>query len=391
MGIHNSAYQKNANTALVLGNIWRAGKTTRVRIAEELGLYRSTVTNILNALVAIGIVREEGPMQEHENGRKPIELRIDGSFGYIVGIDLQPSHFIAVGIDLAGEVLFELRGDIDEDDIAQALLSVFKRLQPMITSQCCPQLATCVGIPGVVDTTRNVIRYAEPFHVSSYKLQGDVCDLLHVPLLLENDANCCAWWHLARDGRHLGKDFFCLFGDYHDDRKGEGERLGTGVGIGVSIGGKVFTGSSFAAGELHTVSWRSSSKAQSGLTDELLKDFSTDVEAYRTFSKDLFSSLVPVVSVLDPSFCFIHGRPFKSPDALLDVLKDVAPEFLDILEKRGCTLEVDTSDEAIVAKGAAMMYLQKLYSVPGLPGTGGVARVVWEDVLSMLKVSGNHC
>lgn len=385
MGIHNSTYQKNANTALVLGSIWRAKRISRVSIARELGLYRSTVTNIINSLLSEQVVLEEGPVSEQQSGRKQIALRLNEKFGVVVGIDLQVSHYIVVGVDITGTVLFERSGTNLQNDIAQAVHTIHESLVEELEHIGCPVLALCVAIPGVVNTKTNFIRHAELFKIDSYDVGSRLGVLVDVPLFLENDANCCAWWHLAQQNEPVRENFLCVFGDYHDYGKQDAERMGVGVGLGISIGGSVYGGSHHAAGEIHTVTWKKTHHGQSGLTDTLLEDFSENVSAYKLFVKDFFSSLVPVISVLDPAVCHVHGTPFNAAIPLHEVLAYEVPQFLALLQRRGCRLEIDTSDPAIVAKGAAMMYLQKLFTVPNLPGSEDDRQVLWDDVFSLVR------
>jgi len=58
MRINNNNFQKNANTSLVAQLIWKSPGISRVDIARELNLYRSTVTNIISALIDDEVVYE---------------------------------------------------------------------------------------------------------------------------------------------------------------------------------------------------------------------------------------------------------------------------------------------------------------------------------------------
>ena len=380
MGIHNNAFQKNANTAMILGNIQKAGQTSRVRIAEELGLYRSTVTHIIGSLLEEGIVCEVGAYPGHDGGRRPILLSLNGDFGCVVGIDLQPSHFIAVVMDITGRLLLERSGEVFEPDMGKAIIGILESLRTSIVLLSRAVLAICVGIPGMVDSARNIVRYTELFDGATFDLDAQVGSRIDLPLLTENDANCCAWYHLARNKTEPRENFICIFGDYHDEKKQTLDRVGVGVGLGISLDGKVYPGSHDAAGELLTTSWRPHHIGQSNLVDAVLQDFSRNGDAYRLFVRDLFSSLVPVVSTFDPAQVYVHGNPFANDLPLRQVLQEEVPQFLDLLARRGCVLKIDCGDSAIVAKGAAMMYLQKLYSVPELQETGAKDRVVWDEV-----------
>ena len=94
MRINNNNFQKNANTSLVAQLIWKSPGISRVDIARELNLYRSTVTNIISALIDDEVVYEgEEGSGMSRGGRKPIILRLNEKFGCVVGFDIQPSHY----------------------------------------------------------------------------------------------------------------------------------------------------------------------------------------------------------------------------------------------------------------------------------------------------------
>jgi len=108
MRINNNNFQKNANTSLVSQLIWKSPGISRVDIARELSLYRSTVTNIISALIDNDVVYEgEEGSGMSRGGRKPIILRLNEKFGCVIGFDIQPSHFRAVILDISGALLFQ--------------------------------------------------------------------------------------------------------------------------------------------------------------------------------------------------------------------------------------------------------------------------------------------
>ena len=74
--------------------LWRYPGISRIDIANKLGVYRSTISNIINALVETGVVLES----RKENcsslgGRKPLQLELNPDFGCVAGIELQPSVY----------------------------------------------------------------------------------------------------------------------------------------------------------------------------------------------------------------------------------------------------------------------------------------------------------
>lgn len=52
MPVNNNMFQKNSNISLVAKEIWKNKEVSRIEIARNLNLYRSTVTNIISFLLA---------------------------------------------------------------------------------------------------------------------------------------------------------------------------------------------------------------------------------------------------------------------------------------------------------------------------------------------------
>ena len=383
MRINNNNFQKNANTSLVAQLIWKSPGISRVDIARELNLYRSTVTNIISALIDDEVVyeAEEGTGMSR-GGRKPIILRLNERFGCVVGFDIQPSHYRAVILDLSGSLLFQDKGKLPEVDFDTILTFLMDLVLKQVELLKLPLLAVVAGIPGIVDAENGIIRYAEPFNLHNYDFYGFVTEHYDVLVFVENDANCTAWLEMTINRNVNLGDFMCMIADYHEGNYQFGDRAGIGVGIGLSIGGKVYHGSHHSSGEICTLSWRGHNLGQTGLAEDLLIRSVVDENAWRIFMKDLFSSLVPVISVLDPRVFFVHGKPFSNEQKLRSFLMDECPQFLDVMNKVQCKLIFDTQDEAVVAKGAAMMFLQKLFAVPELSEMDCRTHFDWEDVIA---------
>ena len=383
MRINNNNFQKNANTSLVAQLIWKSPGISRVEIARELNLYRSTVTNIISALIDDEVVYEaEQGSGMSRGGRKPIILRLNERFGCVVGFDIQPSHYRAVILDISGSMLYQDKGKLPEVDFDSILFFLMDIVLKQVEKLKIPLLAVVAGIPGIVDAEDGIIRYAEPFNLKNYDLHGFFKKHYDVLIFVENDANCTAWLEMTVNRNVNLGDFMCMIADYHEGKYQYGDRAGIGVGIGLSIGGKVYHGSHHSSGEICTLSWRGHHLGQTGLSEELLLKSVSDESVWRLFMKDLFSSLVPVVSVLDPRVFFVHGKPFSNEQRILSFLAEECGQFLDVLKKVQCKLIFDTQDEAVVAKGAAMMFLQKLFAVPELSEMDCRTHFDWEDVLA---------
>lgn len=383
MRINNNNFQKNANTSLVAQLVWKSPGISRVDIARELKLYRSTVTNIISALIDDEVVYEgEEGSGMSRGGRKPIILRLNEKFGCVAGFDIQPSHYRIVILDIAGSMLFQDKGKLPDMGFEGILEFLMAFVLKEVALLGLPLLAVCAGIPGIVDADNGVVLYAEPFNLNDFDVHSFFAHRYDVPVFIENDANCTAWLEMTVNRNVNLGDFLCLMADYHEGNYQFGDRSGIGVGIGLSIGGKVYHGSHHSAGEIRTLSWRGHNRGQNGLPEDLLMHSVDDRISWETWMVDLFSSLVPVLSVVDPRVVFIHGKPFSDEKHIRFVLETQCPQFLALLNKINCKLIFDVQDEAVVAKGAAMMFLQKLFAVPELSALEGRSHFCWDDVIA---------
>jgi hypothetical protein len=383
MRINNNNFQKNANISLVSRMVWRNPGISRVEIARELSLYRSTVTSIVSSLLEKRVVieGEEGSGMS-KGGRKPITLRLNDQFGCILGFDIQPSHYRTVVLNLCGDVLWHESGSLPQVDFDGILDFLMGRSMPQVLSLGLPLLAVCAGVPGIVDADREKIIYAEPFKLHDYDFHAYFKKRYHVLAFIENDANCTTWLELALNRNLDLGDFISIIADYHEGSYQFGDKSGIGVGIGLCVGKKVYAGSHHASGEICTFSWREGCPGQSGLPRGLLIDSATENEAWNTWMNDFFSSMVPVLSVIDPQVLFIHGKPFEDESRMEDFFSRHCPQFPAVLKKIGCRMVFNTGDDTVVAKGAAMMFLERLFSVPELSEMEVESHFSWNDVFA---------
>ena len=98
-----SAALRQINQARILRTL-RKGSWSRVALAKELGLNRSTVTVIISALLEQGLVRELDavPYGAKPNGRPRVGVALQGSGAYFAGLELGNDLLTAVVTDLTG-------------------------------------------------------------------------------------------------------------------------------------------------------------------------------------------------------------------------------------------------------------------------------------------------
>ena len=225
----------------VLELVWRERRISRAEIARRTGLSRSTVSEIVEDLLATRLIAEVGDGPS-EGGRRPVVLQFqDDAFG-ILGIDVGAAHVAAALIDLRGQVLsWEYRSHPVRSD-PKGTLALMTEL-----SEAClkkwklgkDRLAGIgVAVPSPVDPK-------DPDRVSEVVLpewQGQPVGeplraRFHVPVFVDNDANLGAlaerWWGAGRD-----VDNFAYV------------KVATGVGAGLIVNKEIYRGANGVAGEI---------------------------------------------------------------------------------------------------------------------------------------------
>ena len=107
----NNDYQRNANLSKVFETVWKNPNFSRIDIARKLGLYRSTVSNIIGTLVDSALISEgERGNTTEKGGRKPVFLSVNPDFGCVIGIELQLDTYHVSVLSFAGETLLSDEG-----------------------------------------------------------------------------------------------------------------------------------------------------------------------------------------------------------------------------------------------------------------------------------------
>ena len=239
---------RDRNRALVLDAVARHEPVTRAQLAARTGLTKSSVSSIVQELLAARLVVEQGAQRGGDLGRPGTALTLarDGLAG--LGLEVNVDYLAACVVDLARRtrVQYVEVGDNRARDPA-AVVELLVRLAGAAVAAAGTQgltiSATCVAVPGLVDQETGAVVRAPNLDWSGVPLRqllaGRVPSAL-TPVLVENEANVAALGELwFGDGAGLG-DFVRISGEI-------------GVGAGIVVAGQLFRGAHGHAGELgHT-------------------------------------------------------------------------------------------------------------------------------------------
>ncbi|MFA9446983.1 ROK family protein [Egicoccus sp. AB-alg6-2] len=221
----------------------RAGSaSTRPQLAAITGLARSTVAQRVDALLATGLVIEDGATAS-TGGRPATRLRFRPDAGLVLVGDLGATHARVGVTDLAGAVLAEVAEDVDIAAGPGAVLdwlgAHFADLLSSIGRSADEVRGVGIGVPGPVehDSGRPVSppimpgwdAYPIPEHFAE-RFPG-------APVLVDNDVNIMALGEYWTSFRRSVDDLLFI-------------KVGTGIGCGIVASGRIHRGAQGAAGDL---------------------------------------------------------------------------------------------------------------------------------------------
>ncbi|MBO5136945.1 MAG: ROK family transcriptional regulator [Spirochaetaceae bacterium] len=387
---NNNSFQHNSNISRVADVIWRNATVSRAEISRQLSLYRSTVSNIIGTLLENGVVLETSVASASASGgRKPITLTLNAALGCVIGIEIQPETYHVVAIDINGEVLLHKHGLTCKADFVEIFDTIYDDCEVEIKKLNLPVLAICVGIPGIIDTTNNLILRSDPFKLENFDFEAEISSKFDIPVLIENDARCCAWADKTRNRSEGLRDFITVMAEHHIGQSNdEIVKAGLGVGIALCSNGKLHHGYQFAAGEYVSHSWRPGIIGQTGLPEEITSRIGSDLHSFRKWVVEFFFTLTPILTVFAPEKLYIHGYPVQYKNIVLQTIQSAVPQFSAILKKNNCTMEFAPVDNTVVARGAACYYVNKLFSISE-PNEQGNLKVQtnWDNLFSTLANS----
>jgi glucokinase-like ROK family protein len=228
------------NSGAVLQLVRDRGPLFCAAIARSLDLNPASVTRIVNELLAKGLVREipVEPPKKRGVGRPPVWIEFNSQVSLAAGVDIGGTSTDAALLDLAGNML--RRASVRSEPGERGFAILVKLLEDLLLSSAPtePRPGVIVlGVPGVVDPQDGRVVSAPTLDWRDFPLKGRLEEHFRVPVLVENDVNLHA---LGEHWRGAGQgilNLVCVF-------------VGTGIGAGIIVGGELYHGTHWSAGEI---------------------------------------------------------------------------------------------------------------------------------------------
>ncbi len=226
---------------IILRLIWKEREISRAEIARRVEVSRSTVSEIVGALLPKGFVAEVGTGPSR-GGRRPIVLRFQDDACFILGVEMGATHVAVALTNLRGRVIawqhrdHPVRRDPDGTRELIGTLCDACLAEGRIRSRRLVGIG--VAVPSPVDPAHpdRLSELVLPDWHGRLGLEG-LGARYGVPLFVDNDANMGAlaehWWGAGR-----GIDDFAYI------------KIATGLGSGHVIDGEIYRGATGVAGEI---------------------------------------------------------------------------------------------------------------------------------------------
>ncbi len=227
---------RDINQQIVLNYIREREPISRAEIARETDLQRSTISAIVEALTAEGMVEEVGE-GESTGGRRPTLLRLRTKEAIAIGVAITPTCTMVATSDLAGRIV-EQKEFLTDPDLDKTLGEVISLVREILVRNKGSIEAVGISLPGLVDPSTGTAVYVPYFKWRDIPVSKTIASAVGLPVIIDNDANAVALAELwfGRPEVSDARDFILVL-------------VNEGVGTGIIFDGQVYRGQRGAAGE----------------------------------------------------------------------------------------------------------------------------------------------
>jgi len=228
------------NQQLVLRALHDHSPSSRADLARLTGLTRTSVGDLVGALIDDGLIEEIGRGRS-SGGKSPILLRVAPDGRHLIGLDLGEAQFSGAVVNLRGDILRSIHLPLEGRNGDAAVELVFQLVDALRADDRSSLLGIGIGAPGVIDTSTGTVRWSVNLDWADLQLGPLLEDRIGVPVIVANDSKVAALAELTFFRRPRPNNLIVI-------------RVGRGVGAGIILNGQLFQGDGHGAGEFGHVS-----------------------------------------------------------------------------------------------------------------------------------------
>ncbi|MCL2653046.1 MAG: ROK family transcriptional regulator [Propionibacteriaceae bacterium] len=219
--------------------------TTRAAIAQTLGWSPTTVSVYVQQLLDDGVLAQTQMLTGHR-GRPTGLLCLAGNSGRIVAVDLGGRHASLAVMSLAGVIEHRADLPINLAERPEVVLELIAKKAEELVAKSAPNALRALGlaVPGPVNFDQGIVTMpARMPGWAGFAVRDWLANRLGVPVFVENDANLMAYAeHVVRHSRVRGEEANLT--------STVTVKAGTGIGAGIIVGGTIYRGATYAAGDI---------------------------------------------------------------------------------------------------------------------------------------------
>lgn len=238
----NSNDVKSENRSKIIRLLNDKGDMARKDIAAELGLTAAAVTQISNELLEIGILKENGEMEEEAHvGRKKIRIGIDADYTKILGICIERNITVISINNLMGRCLLKksIHTDVElpPEMFFDRIIDTAYELLDNMSLKTRDFLGVGVSVPGYVPHESDGEKTVQSIWDMPVPMKPILEKAFRLPVVIENNVNAFAIAELIYGaGREKGNFVFV--------------KWGPGLGTAIAINNKVYSNQDGKTSEL---------------------------------------------------------------------------------------------------------------------------------------------
>lgn len=392
--IGNKELIKDINRSLVINEIRLNETISRTDISKNLNLGLSTVTNIIDELEQQNLIYEIGEA-DSTGGRKPILIKFNNNYGYIIGIKIEENNLLLALTDLKGDISYRVKVSFKKGSSSEIVLNILiENILDLIKRIPSNKnlLGIGIAVSGLVDQKKGLLIYSGMLNWDNVNIREILKNKFDVPIYVDNDVNVYSMaelWH----GKGIQLSNFIVIS------------YGSGIGSGIVINKKLYTGQFGGAGEIgHMVLVAGGRQCECGqrgcleayasenfimdyikenisfynesiinlnedLSIEKIFEFAKKgdmlaINALKLSAKYLGYGILNVINIFNPSTIILAGEGMIAKDIILPIVNEIVQNnFFKMHEKKIKILISELGEDAWVI-GASTLVISNLFEMP---------------------------
>lgn len=232
------ADMSTGNRAAILRLIHDQRAISRAELARATGFSAPALSRMVNDLISLGLVAEQGGPVETGAGRPPVLLSFRGADWYAISVSVFPERTQVGLFNLEGRALEEVdrpTGSLAPEATFAAVGSLVEQMR-----QRAPEPAHILGVglalPGLIDGSRSMVRYSPPNGWRDLAIAPLLKPYTDLPTVAENWVSARAQAERHYGGARHVEDFIFV-------------HASQGIGAAVVSHGKLGRGQTFSNAE----------------------------------------------------------------------------------------------------------------------------------------------